>query len=119
MIGGEVTKANARKQWEMDREDQEQELEDQMLEGAINPKEWKEAVTALKADSFEWELSEDSKAQLVADFDGYATEAEFTEAYNNDAVAPFTDYADVIEALRDEAPQRAKAEEAEDEEAVA
>jgi len=92
MIGGEVTKANARKQWDMDREDAEAELEDQMLEGHINPKEWKEQVTALKANTFEWELTEDQKTALVADFNGYETEADFTEAYTNNTVPPFTDY---------------------------
>ena len=111
MIGGEVTKANARKQWDMDREDAEAELEDQMLEGEINPKEWKEKVTALKANTFEWELTEDQKTALVADFNGYETEADFLEAYNDETVPPFTDYEDTIQALRDQAPQRETAEE--------
>lgn len=101
MIGAEIVKANARKAWEADREAQEATLEDQMLEGEITPKEWKEAVTALKADQFEFELDEATKAQLVADFDGYATKEAFIEAYNNDAVPPFTDYADKVEALRE------------------
>lgn len=110
MIGGEVTKANARKQWDMDREDEEQTLEDQMLEGGINPKEWKEAVTKLKAKEFSWSLTDEEKKQLVDDFDGYETEEAFTADYDNDAVAPFTDYEDEVKALRDLAPQRVKEE---------
>ena len=90
----------------MDREDAEAELEDQMLEGEINPKEWKAQVTTLKEESFEWELSEDQKDELIADFDGYPTEEAFIEAYEADSVAPFSDYSDIIEALRAEAPKR-------------
>ena len=109
MIGGEVTKANARKQWEMDREDKEQELEDQMLEGIIDPKTWKTEATLLKDLTFDWTISEDDKTQLVNDFDGYATEADFLEAYEANEVPPFTDYDDQIAELRDQAPQREEA----------
>lgn len=108
MIGAEVTKANARKKWEMDREDQEQALEDEMLNGEINPKEWKEAVTALQKEEFTYTIADEDKASLIADFDGYPTEEAFTEAYKEEAVPAFTDYEDEIKALRDLAPQRAK-----------
>lgn len=101
MIGAEIVKANARKAWEAERETAEAELEDQMLEGDITPKEWKEAVTALKADTFEFTLGEDVKTQLVEDYNGYATKEAFTEAYIAGTVPPFTDYAEVTEALRE------------------
>ena len=110
MIGAEVTKANARKSCEMDREDREQELEDQMLEGTLAPKEWKEAVTTLQSETFEYHISDEDKAQLITDFDGYETEEAFKEAYTNEAVAPFSDYSDQIKALRDLAPKRETAE---------
>lgn len=102
MIGAEIVKANARKSWEAQRATDEAELEDQMLEGDISPKEWKEAVTALKASTFEFELDADRKAQLVADYDGFPTKEDFITAYNDEQLAPFTDYAEVTEALRAE-----------------
>ena len=100
MIGAEIVKANARKAWEADKAEREQELEDQMLGGVINPKEWKQLVTAINAETFEFELDADTKAQLIADFDGYANKDEFETAFKDGAVPPFTDYSDKVEALR-------------------
>jgi len=114
MIGGEVLKANARKQWELDREQEAQELEDEMMEGNISPKEWKEQATTLNAQEFSWTITDEDKAQLIADFDGYETEEAFTEAYTAEAVPPFTDYDEQIKALRALAPKRVE-EPAEDE----
>lgn len=101
MIGAEIVKANARKAWEADKEAKETALEDQMLEGTLTPKEWKDEVTKLRASQFEFTLDDATKEQLIKDFDGYATKEDFIEAYENDAVPPFTDYADKVEALRD------------------
>lgn len=117
MIGAEIVKANARKAWELDREDREQELEDDMLDGNIKPKDWKEAVKAIQAETFEWELDEDVKAELIADYDGYPTKEAFTEAYNAGEVPNFTDYAETTEALRALAPKREEAEDEAEEEA--
>ena len=101
MIGAEIVKANARKAWEAERGTAEADLETQMLDGDISPKEWKEAVTALKADEFTFELDADTKAQLVADYDGYETKEAFTTAYNADELVPFSDYQDITDALRE------------------
>ncbi len=101
MIGAEIVKATARKTWEADRDSRELELETQMLDGEITPPEWKEQVTAIKEESFEWEIDEDTKAELIADFDGYPTKEAFTEAYNAGTVAPFSDYEEETQALRD------------------
>ena len=110
MIGAEVVKANARKLWEMDKEDRELELENDMLEGNIKPKEWKEQASAIQAETFDFTLDDTTKAELIADFNGYATKEDFTEAFEADDVAPFEDYAEEIKALRDLAPQREEAE---------
>ena len=106
MIGAEVVKANARKSWEMDREDRELELEDDMLEGVIKPKEWKEKATLIQAEEFHFELDDQTKQNLIADFGGYATKEDFIEAYNADEVLPFTDFEEETKALRDLAPKR-------------
>ena len=110
MIGAEVLKANSRKQWEMDREDQETELEDQMLEGDISPKEWKEATTALHATTFDYTMTDEDKAELIETFEGYPTKEAFTEAYNEGTVKPFSDFSEEIAELREQAPKRAEAE---------
>lgn len=102
MIGAEIVKANARKAWEADRAEQEEALETQMLDGDITPQDWKERVTKLKESTFEFELDADAKAQLISDYDGYETKEAFIEAYNAGSVPPFTDYAEVTEALRAE-----------------
>ena len=106
MIGAEIVKANARKEWEFDREDREAELEDQMLEGEISPKDWKVALTAIQAEAFEYIIPEDTKAELIANYNGYETKEDFIEAYEADEVAPFTDYEEETEALRSLAPKR-------------
>ncbi len=106
MIGAEVTKANARKEWELDREDREQTLEDQMLEGEINPKEWKEQVTELQKESFDYHITDEQKDDLIETFNGYADEDSFKLAYEEESIAPFSDYKEEIQALRDQAPQR-------------
>ena len=111
MIGAEVLKANARKVWEATQETVLQELEDQMMDEELTPKEWKAAVEEANKAEFEYTLSDEDKAQLIADFDGYATKEDFTEAFTNEAVAPFTDYTEAITALR-EAGKPAKEEEA-------
>ena len=105
MIGAEIVKATARKEWEADRDARELELEEQMLEGDISPKEWKEAVTQIKAETFEWTIPEDIKAGLIETFDGYPTKEAFEEAYKAGTVAPFSDYAEETQALRDLAHQ--------------
>ncbi len=101
MIGAEIVKATARKVWEADRDSRELDLETQMLDGDITPPEWKEQVTAIKEESFEWEIDEDTKADLITTFDGYPTKEAFTEAYNAGTVAPFSDYEEETQALRD------------------
>ena len=106
MIGAEIVKANARKVWEIDKEARELTLENQMLDGDIAPKEWKEAVTAINAEEFDFTLDEDTKSQLIEDFNGYPTKEDFTEDYNNNNVAPFTDYEEDTKALRALAPTR-------------
>jgi len=106
MIGAEIVKANARKAWDIIQKAEEAELENQMLEGEIAPKEWKEAVTALNANKFDFTLDEDTKAELIADFNGYATKEDFITAYNADEVAPFADFTEATEALRALAPSK-------------
>jgi len=93
MIGAEVVKANARKEWDIERNERLEALEDSMLEGDINPKEWKE---------------QDSKIKVVDGDDEEFTQAkaEFATAYTADEVAPFTDYSEAVEALRDLAPKK-------------
>ena len=111
MIGAEVVKANARKEWELDREARELDLENQMLEGTIAPKEWKEQANLIKEESFDYEMPQATKDELIADFNGYESKEAFTEAYTNGAVAPFTDYEEEVKALRDLAPTRPTVEE--------
>ena len=106
MIGAEIVKANARKAWELDKEARELTLEDDMLEGVITPKEWKEQDTAIKSEEFTFELDETVKADLIADFGGYATKEDFITAYNADEVLPFTEFDEEVKALRALAPQR-------------
>ncbi len=101
MIGAEIVKATARKEWEADRDSRELELENQMLDGDITPPEWKEQVTAIKEESFDYNMDADTKADLIATFDGYPTKEAFIEAYNAGTVAPFSDYAEETQALRD------------------
>ncbi len=101
MIGAEVIKANARKAWEATQETVLQDLEDQMMSGDLTPQEWKEQVTEANKAEFEFKLDDDTKASLIADFDGYATKEDFEEAYNSGEVAPFTDYTDQITTLRE------------------
>ncbi len=101
MIGAEIVKATARKTWEADREDRELILEDQMLEGEISPKEWKGQVSLIKAEVFDFTLDEATKTQLIETFDGYPTREAFIEAYNAGTVAPFADYAEETQELRD------------------
>ena len=100
MIGAEIVKANARKAWDADQEAALEELENQMLEGQIAPKEWKEAVTAVEANKFDFTLDEDTKQELIEDFEGFSTKEDFIEAYNAGEVKPFTDFAEQTEALR-------------------
>ena len=100
MIGAEIVKANERKAWELNKQARELALEDQMLEGEISPKEWKELATAIKEEVFEFTLDPDTKEQLIKDFDGYATKEAFIEAYQNEEVQPFTEYAELVEELR-------------------
>ena len=106
MIGAEVIKSNARKEYDIDLEASLLSLEDDMLNGTITPKEWKEQTTALNADVFEFSLDDDTKQSLIADFEGYATKEEFITAYNDQAVRPFSDFADEIAELRALAPQK-------------
>ena len=113
MIGAEIVKANARKEWEATQASKEQELEDDMLAGELEPKEWKEAVTELKNEEFTFSLDDATKASLIADFDGILVEGDndeethklskeaFITAYNAGEIAPFTDYADKVKALRE------------------
>ncbi len=110
MIGAEVLKANARKAWELDREERELELENQMLDGTIDPRAWKDQVTAIKAEVFDYHITDEEKTDLIEQFNGYADEDSFKVAYEEEAIAPFSDYADEIKALRDLAPKRAEAE---------
>jgi hypothetical protein len=77
-----------------------------MLDGTLTPKEWKEAVTTLNANTFDFNLDEDVKQTLISTFDGYPTEEAFTEAYNNDTITPFTDYEEDVKALRGLAPKK-------------
>ena len=110
MIGAEVIKANARKEFDSALLTELQELEDQMMEGELSPKEWKEQVTKANATEFEFVLDDDTKAQLIEDFNGYDTKEAFTEAFLADEVAPFSDYAEQIKALRDLAKHDAEEE---------
>ncbi len=116
MIGAEVVKANARKAWDIERDERELQLEDDMLEAIITPKEWKEQATAIKAELFDFTLDLDTKAELIEDFNGYSTKEEFIEAYNSEEVAPFTDYFEETEALRALAPTKPKPAVADEEE---
>ncbi len=109
MIGAEIVKANERKAWEIDKEARELDLEDQMLEGSISPKEWKAEANLIKAGEFSFSLSDSEKNELILDFNGYDSKEAFTEAFNNDEVAPFTDYDEVVKALRELAPTKPKA----------
>jgi len=106
MIGAEIVKANSRKAWEIDKEARELTLENQMLDGDINPREWKDQTSAINAEEFEFHLDEDTKAELVADFNGYETKEAFTEAFNAEEVPSFTDYEEATKALRALAPTR-------------
>ena len=106
MIGAEVVKANARKEWDFQREDAEAQLEDDMLEGVITPKEWKAQLTELHKTTFEFHLDEDTKETLIETFEGFPTKEDFIDAYNANTLRPFSDYAEEIQALRDLAPQR-------------
>jgi len=114
MIGAEIIKANARKAWEADRAKREDALEEQMLEGEISPKEWKEQGTAIKGEEFTFALDDDTKQELIDTFGGYPTKEAFTDAFVNGDVLPFTDFADEVEALRN---PNATTEDAEGEEA--
>ena len=100
MIGAEIVKANARKVWEADNEAQLLALEADMLEGVINPRDWKEAKDKVEAESFEFILDDDTKAELIVNFDGYTDKDAFTEAFNAGEVPPITDYADALAELR-------------------
>ncbi len=100
MIGAEIVKANARKVWTSVNDAELAELESQMLEGAIPPKEWKEAVTAVQAREFHFELDDETKADLIANFDGYESKEAFTEAYLAGEVPVIADYADILTELR-------------------
>ena len=100
MIGAEIVKANARKAFDIIQDAEEAELENQMLEGEIAPKEWKEAVTALNANKFDFVLDETTKQELITNFEGFNTKEDFIEAYNADEVKPFTDFSEETEALR-------------------
>ena len=71
-----------------------------MLNGEIAPTEWKAQGDVIGTETFEFELDADTKATLIADYNGYATKEDFIEAYEADDVAPFTDYAEITEALR-------------------
>ncbi len=101
MIGAEIVKANARKEWDANREAELQTLEDQMMEGEINPKEWKEQATEIKNESFEFALTPEQKADLIDTFDGYTTKEDYIEAVEAGTLRPFTDYSTEIQALRD------------------
>jgi len=105
-IGAEVLKANARKQWEFNREDELQVIEDEMMNGDINPKEWKEKATAINSNEFNYIMSEDDIAELKETFNAYDTKEDFITAYEADDITPFSDYADEITALRALAPKR-------------
>jgi len=102
LIGAEILKSNARKEWEDTKQANLQELEDEMMESNITPKEWKDKVTAVNAESFEFNLGEDRQAELTTAFNGYDTKELFIEAYNNSELIPFSDYAEQVQALRDE-----------------
>ena len=106
MIGAEVVKANARKAWDITKEEAEATLEAQMLDGEITPQEWKEATTALASNEFTFELDDTTKQELIESFNGYASKEDFITAYEADEVAPFTDYEEEIKALRALAPKR-------------
>lgn len=106
MIGAEIVKANARKAWEMDKEARELTLENKMLDGEINPRDWKEAVTVIHAEEFDFTLDEATKQELIEDFNGYATKEAFEADYKDDNIAPFTDYEEATKALRALAPTR-------------
>ncbi len=100
MIGAEIVKANARKEWTAINDSELAKLEADMLDGTIAPLDWKEQVTAVKAKEFHFELDEDTKAKLISDFDGYESKEAFTEAYNAGEVPVIADYSDILEALR-------------------
>ena len=102
MIGAEILKANARKVWEDDRTARLQELEDDMMDARLTPKEWKAEASAVQAEEFKFTLTDERKAELVEAFNGYADKDAFTEAYTNEDVAPFTDYEAEVEKLRAE-----------------
>ena len=106
MIGAEVVKANARKAWDITKEEAEATLEAQMLDGEITPQEWKEETTALASNEFTFELDDTTKQELIESFNGYASKEDFITAYEADEVAPFTDYEEEIKALRALAPKR-------------
>ena len=121
MIGAEVVKANARKEWELNKEQAEADLEEEMLEGTISPKEWKEQRTALQKEEFSFTLDPTVKQTLIDTFDGTIVldadgnpDAEASKAEwlaNQDSHKPFSDYAEEIAELRAEAPQREETEE--------
>ena len=100
MIGAEIVKANARKVWTSVNDAELADLEGQMLEGTIPPKEWKEAVTIVQAREFHFELDDDTKAELISNFDGYESKEAFTEAYLAGEVPVIADYADILAELR-------------------
>ncbi|RLF63184.1 MAG: hypothetical protein DRN33_04565, partial [Thermoplasmata archaeon] len=116
MIGAEVVKANARKEWELQKEQAEADLENEMLEGTITPKEWKEQRTALQKEEFSFTLDPTTKQELIDTFNGVLVldkdgnpDAEASKAEwlaNQDSLAPFSDYAEEIAELRADAPQR-------------
>ena len=102
VIGGEILKANQMKEFDDAKEAKLADLEDQMLEGIMNSKEWKEQVTAIKATSFEFHLSDDRKQELITAYDGYADRESFLTAYNAGSLPRFVDYTEVTDALRAE-----------------
>ena len=102
VIGGEILKANQMKEFDDAKEAKLADLEDQMLEGIMNPKEWKEQVTAIKETSFEFTLSDDRKQELITAYDGYADRESFLTAYNAGSLPRFADYTEVTDALRAE-----------------
>lgn len=98
MIGAEVIKANARKEWEDEKATRLQELEDDMMNGTISPKEWKESVTTINEEEFDFTISDDDKQRLQETFGGYATK----EDYVHNELPLFTEFADEVKALREE-----------------
>ena len=85
-------KAKAHK---LEQEKELARLEEEMLEGVITPKEWKQAKDeALKP--FEFSISDDLKEYLASLTKGYDTKEDLAEAIEQDTAVKFKDIEDDV-----------------------